>query len=113
MMGQTVASNSESKKLMVASCQEDKRELVATLRGSRPAVQSASLSMTSLMTSQLGNYKRQRKTETTSPMVKTASLYDNFCKTGNYVIYDVIIWVQEGNCKKWLERILVLVRSTI
>jgi len=44
--------------------------------------------------------------------VKTASLYDNFCKTGNYVIYDVIIWVQDGNCKKWLERILVLVCST-
>jgi len=38
---------------------------------------------------------------------------DNFCKTGNYVIYDVIIWVQDGNCKKWLQRILVLVRSTI
>jgi len=37
-------------------------------------------------------------------------LYDNFCKTGNYVIYDVIIWVQDGNCKKWLERTLVLVR---
>ena len=36
-------------------------------------------------------------------MVKTASLYDNFCKTGNYVIYDVIMWVQDGNCKKWLE----------
>jgi len=35
-------------------------------------------------------------------MVKTASLYDNFCKTGNYVIYDVTIWVQDGNCKKWL-----------
>ena len=34
------------------------------------------------------------------PMVKTASLYDNFCKTGNYVIYDVIICVQDGNCKK-------------
>jgi len=33
-------------------------------------------------------------------MVKTASLYDNFCKTGNYVIYDVIIWVQDGNSKK-------------
>jgi len=33
-------------------------------------------------------------------MVKTALLYDNFCKTGNYVIYDVIIWVQDGNCKK-------------
>jgi len=33
-------------------------------------------------------------------MVKTASLYDNFCKTGNYVIYDVIIWVQDENCKK-------------
>ena len=33
-------------------------------------------------------------------MVKTASLYDNFCKTGNYVIYDVIIWAQDGNCKK-------------
>ena len=33
-------------------------------------------------------------------MVKTASLYDNFCKTGNYVIYDVIIWVQDGNFNK-------------
>jgi len=33
-------------------------------------------------------------------MVKTASLYDNFCKTGNDVIYDVIIWVQDGNCNK-------------
>ena len=31
---------------------------------------------------------------------ETASLYDNFCKTGNYVICDVIIWVQDGNCKK-------------
>jgi len=28
-----------------------------------------------------------------------ASLYDNFCKTGNYVTYDVIIWVQDGNSK--------------
>ena len=37
----------------------------------------------------------------------------NFCKTGIYVIYDVIIWVKDGNCKKWLERILLLVRSTI
>jgi len=46
-------------------------------------------------------------------MVKTASLYDNFCNTGNYVIYDVIVWVQDGNYKKWLERILVLVLSTI
>jgi len=27
------------------------------------------------------------------PMVKTALLYDNFCKTGNDVIDDVIIWV--------------------
>jgi len=55
-------------------------------------------------------------------MVKTASLYDNFCKTGNYNnnnnnpickapecqktsvalkdFRDVIIWVQDGNCKK-------------
>ena len=33
-------------------------------------------------------------------MVKTASLYDNFCKTRNDVIDDVIIWVQDGNCKK-------------
>jgi len=33
-------------------------------------------------------------------MAKTASLNDNFCKTGIYVIYDVIIWVQDGNCKK-------------
>ena len=47
------------------------------------------------------------------PMAKAASLYDNFCKTGNYVIDDVIIWVQDRNCRKWLERILVLVRSTI
>jgi len=37
-------------------------------------------------------------------MVKTASLCDNFCKTGNDVIYDVIILVQDGNCKNWLER---------
>ena len=34
------------------------------------------------------------------PMVKTASLYDNFCNTGSDVIYHVIIWVQDGNCKK-------------
>jgi len=33
-------------------------------------------------------------------MVKTASLYDNLSKTGNYVIYDVIIGVQYTNCKK-------------
>ena len=33
-------------------------------------------------------------------MVKTASLYDNFCKTGNDVIDDVIILVHDGNCKK-------------
>jgi len=32
-------------------------------------------------------------------MVKTASLYDNFCKTGNDVIDDVTIWVQDGNNK--------------
>jgi len=35
-------------------------------------------------------------------MVKTASLYDNFCKTGNGIIYDVIIWVQDGNAKNGL-----------
>jgi len=46
-------------------------------------------------------------------MVKTASLYDNFYKTGNDVIYDVIIWFKMEIAKKWLERILVLVRSTI
>ena len=33
-------------------------------------------------------------------MVKTASLYDNLCRTGNYVIDDIIIWVQDGSCKK-------------
>ena len=33
-------------------------------------------------------------------MVKTASLYDNFGKTGNYVIDDVIIWVLDGDWKK-------------
>jgi len=32
-------------------------------------------------------------------MAKTASLYDNFCKTGNDVIYDVIIWVQDEIAK--------------
>jgi len=32
--------------------------------------------------------------------VQSASLYDNFCKTGNNVIDDVIIWAQDGNCKK-------------
>jgi len=39
-------------------------------------------------------------------MVKTASLYDNFCKTRNDVIDDVTLWVQDGNCKKRLERII-------
>ena len=34
------------------------------------------------------------------PEVQSASLYDNFGKPGNYIIYDVIIWVQDGNCKK-------------
>jgi len=33
-------------------------------------------------------------------MVKTASLYDISYKTGKDVIYDVIICVQDGNCKK-------------
>jgi len=33
-------------------------------------------------------------------MAKTASFYDNFCKTGNYVIYDVIIWVQDMEIAK-------------
>ena len=37
--------------------------------------------------------------------VKSSELSnDENRKTGNYVIYDVIIWVQDGNCKKWLER---------
>jgi len=31
---------------------------------------------------------------------ETASLYDNFCKTGNDVSDDVIIWTQDGNCQK-------------
>ena len=33
------------------------------------------------------------------PGVESASMYDNFRKTGNDVIDDVIIWVQDGNCK--------------
>jgi len=33
-------------------------------------------------------------------MVKTASLYDNFCKTGNDVIYDVIFWFKMEIAKK-------------
>jgi len=41
------------------------------------------------------------------PGVQSASLYDNFCKTKNDVTYDIIIWVQDRNCKKkWIERIL-------
>ena len=28
-------------------------------------------------------------------------------------LYDVIIWVQDGNCKKWLEMISALVRCTV
>ena len=32
--------------------------------------------------------------------MQSASLYDNFRKPGNDVIDDVIIWVQDGNCKK-------------
>ena len=34
------------------------------------------------------------------PGMQSASLYDNFRKTGNDIIDDVIIWVQDGNCKK-------------
>jgi len=45
-------------------------------------------------------------------MVKTALLYDNFCKTGNDVIDDVIISVKMEIAKN-CSRILVLVRSTI
>jgi len=41
-------------------------------------------------------------------MVKTASLYDNFCKTGNYVMYDIIIWVQDGNCKKMARETFII-----
>jgi len=33
-------------------------------------------------------------------MVKTALLYNNFCKTGNDIIYDVIIWVQGWKLQK-------------
>jgi len=36
------------------------------------------------------------------PMVKTTSLKDNFCKTGIDVIDDVIIRVQDRNCKNGL-----------
>jgi len=36
-------------------------------------------------------------------MVKTALLYDNFCNTGNYVIYDVIIWFKMEIAKKGQE----------
>jgi len=46
-------------------------------------------------------------------MLKTASLYDNFCKTGNYVIDDVIICFKMEIAKKWLERIFVFVRCII
>ena len=35
-------------------------------------------------------------------MAKTASLYVNFCKTGNDVIDDVIIWVQMEIAKNGL-----------
>jgi len=70
-------------------------ELAATLRGSRPGVQSTSLIMTS--TRKLQEIEKNGDhlapwNPLSYPMVKTASLYDNFCKNGNYVIYDVIIW---------------------
>jgi len=45
-------------------------------------------------------------------MVKTALLYDNFAKP-EITPFDVIIWFKMEIAKKWLERILALVRSTI
>jgi len=42
------------------------------------------------------SYITNQQTAPCFPMVKAASLYDSFC------IDDVIIWVQDGNCKKWL-----------
>jgi len=41
----------------------------------------------------------QLRYDGSQPGVQPASLYDNFSKTGNNVIDDVIIWVQDGNCK--------------
>jgi len=43
-------------------------------------------------------YRRMKSSELSNG--ENRALYDNFCKTGNYVIDDVIIWVQDGNCKK-------------
>ena len=68
----------------------------------------ANVEITSLWRHNSETMRDRQKTETTSPheivwaiqIMKTASLYDNFCKTGNYVIDDVIIWVQDGNCQK-------------
>jgi len=97
------------------------KKLAATIRGSWPGCNPhRSLwrhwwrhNSESIRDTQKLRPRHPMKSSKSYPMVKTASLYDNFCKTGNYVIYDVIIWVQDGNRKKWLERILVLVRSTI
>ena len=41
-----------------------------------------------------------KSSELSNGEMKTTLLYDNFCKTGNYVIYNVIIWVKDGDCKK-------------
>jgi len=60
--------------------------LAAMPRGSRPGVQSASLIMTSLMTSELGNYKRLRKTETTLPheIIRAVQWWKPHCSTTTF-----------------------------
>jgi len=65
--------------------------LICTSQSSRPAASASSLSSSLSLAATLRGSR---------PGVQSASLHDNFCKTGNYVIYDVIIWVQDGNCKK-------------
>jgi len=49
-------------------------------------------------TKKMGNYRL--RCDGSRPGVQSASLYDNFFKTGNDVIDDVIVWVQDGNCEK-------------
>ena len=94
--------------------------LAATLRGSWPGVQSVSLIMTSLMTHTSETIRDREKRRPPRPM-KSSELSNG----ENHIALRQLLQnrklrhlfgfknIQDGNCKKWLERILVLVRSTI
>jgi len=53
-----------------------------------------------LTTPSLGACVICRLVQTKFACLKDRNKKASFCKTRNDVIYDVIIWVQDGNCKK-------------